>query len=306
MPSEGRISIVLTTHNRRIPVLNALASICRLPGRWPIIVIDNGSTDGTSAAIAAQFPSVMLIRARRNLGGAARNIGAAYAHTPYIAFCDDDIRWEPGALERAAATLDAAPDVAVLSACMQIGPARQLSPACMNMAQSPLPRGRLPGPRLLDFMARACVMRTRAFIDAGGYWPPFSMGGEEALMALDMEERGWHVVYAADVVGRCFPSGREDSRLRERRRIRNDIWLTWMRRPWRPAWRRTCKQLGHARLKRIFWRTLADVAVGMPRVLCQRRVISPSLENMRALFDAEAPFDLQAGLASMMSSSQKF
>src|SRR3546814_7503498 len=80
-------------------------------------------------------------------------------------------------------------------------------------------------------------------------------------MAWDMEERGWHVVYAADVVGRCFPSGREDSRLRERRRIRNDIWLTWMRRPWRPAWRRTCKQLGHARLKRIFWRTLADVAV---------------------------------------------
>src|SRR3546814_20534066 len=96
----------------------------------------------------------MLIRARRNLGGAARNIGAAYAHTPYIAFCDDDIRWEPGALERAAATLDAAPDVAVLSACMQIGTARPRSPAGRNMEQSALPRGRLPGPSSLDLMAK--------------------------------------------------------------------------------------------------------------------------------------------------------
>src|SRR5690606_14665190 len=113
--------------------------------------------------------SVMLIRARRNLGTAARNIGAAYAHTPYIAFCDDDVRWAPGALERAAAILDAAPDVAVLSACVQIGPARQLSTACMSMAQSPLPRGCLPGPRLLDFTAGACVVRTRAFVDVGGY-----------------------------------------------------------------------------------------------------------------------------------------
>jgi len=280
--------------------MNALASLCRLPGRWPIIVIDNGSTDGTAAAIAARFPSVMLIRARRNLKGAARSIGAAYAHTPYIAFCDDALRWEKGALERAEATLDAAPDVAVLNACVQIGPGRQLTPSCLSMAQSPLPRGRLPGPRLLDFMSGACIMRTRAFIEVGGYWPPFYQGGEEALMALDMEERGWHVVYAAGVVGRYFPGGGADFRLRERRRIRNDIWLTWMRRPWRPAWHRTYAQLRHAHSKRIFWHTLADVAIGMPKVLRQRRVISPLLERMRAGLDASGPCDQQAGLAPMM------
>src|SRR5690606_14022540 len=102
MAIEGRVSVVLTTHNRRIPVLNMLAALDRLPGKWPVIVIDNGSTDGTAPAIAARFPSVMLIRARRNLGGAARNIGAAYVHTPYIAFCDEDIRWENGALDHAA------------------------------------------------------------------------------------------------------------------------------------------------------------------------------------------------------------
>lgn len=305
MPIERRLSIVVTTHNRRVPVMNMLSSLGQLPGNWPVIVIDNGSTDGTAAAVAERFPSVMLIRARRNLGVAARNIGAAYAHTPYIAFCDDDIRWDPGALERAAAILDAAPDVAVLNACVQIGLAHQPSPICTSMAQSPLPRRHLPGPRLLDFMAGACVVRTRAFIDVGGYWPPFFMEGVEALMAMDMEERGWHTVYAEDVISRRFSCGGA-TLVRERRRIRNDIWLTWMRRPLGSAWRRTRAQLGQARVKRIFWRTLADVALGMPRVLRQRRVISPTLENMRALLDAAASCELQAGLAPMMPSSPKY
>ncbi|MGB6103177.1 MAG: glycosyltransferase [Pusillimonas sp.] len=303
MLTEGRVSIVVTTHNRRIPVLNTLVSLCRLPGRWPIIVIDNGSTDGTSAAVAERFPSVMLIRARRNLGAAARNIGVAYVHTPYIAFCDDDTRWEMGALERAVATLDAAPDVAVLNACVHIGPSRKLSPACSIMAQSPLSHGRMPGPQLLDFMAGACIMRTRAFYDVGGYWPPFFFGGEEALMALDMTERGWRVVYADDIVSRRFPCGVTDARLRERLRIRNEIWMAWMRRPLRSAWRRTRAQLGKARLSGMFLHTLADVALGLPRALRQRRVVSPSVERMCALLDA-ASGDRAPSFSPVIPSSQ--
>src|SRR3546814_10021043 len=95
----------------------------------------------------------MLIRAQRNLGAAARNVGVAYAHTPYIAFSDDDTQWEPGVLERAVNLLDMAPDVGVLSACIQVGPTRQLAASCQTMTQSPLARESLPGPQLLGFMA---------------------------------------------------------------------------------------------------------------------------------------------------------
>ncbi|MDS1139335.1 glycosyltransferase [Pusillimonas sp. SM2304] len=304
MWTEGRVSVVVVTHNKRRQLLHTLESLRSLPGRRPIIVIDNGSVDGTAAAIAEQFPSVLLIRARRNLGAAARNIGVAYVHTPYIAFCDDDMQWEAGALERAVAMLDASPDVAVLNACVQIGPTRSLSPACVAMAQSPLSRECLPGPQLLDFMAGACVMRTRAFYDVGGYWPPFFLGGEEALMALDMVERGWRIVYADDVVSRRFPARPASVRGDERLRIRNDIWVAWMRRPLRPAWRKTCEQLGNARLRGIFWRTLADAAIGLPRALRQRRVISPAVENMRALLDT-VPADLSSSLVSVINPAQK-
>src|SRR3546814_8490118 len=99
MTTEGRATNIVISHNRRVQLLSTLKSLQQLPGNWPIIVIDNGSTDGTAAVVASHFPSIMLIRAQRNLGAAARNIGVAYAHTPYIAFSDDDTQWEPGALE---------------------------------------------------------------------------------------------------------------------------------------------------------------------------------------------------------------
>lgn len=287
MNEEARATIVVLTYNRRVQLLSTLESLHQLPGEWPIIVVDNGSNDNTAAAVAARFPSVMLIRARQNLGAAARNIGVAYAHTPYVAFCDDDTQWEPGALERAVAVLDAAPNVAVLSACIQVGPMRVADPTCRAMEHSPLDREELPGPQLLGFMAGACVMKTRAFYDVGGYWPPFFIGGEEALVALDMVERGWRIIYYDKVVTRHFPSSLRDSALRSKLLLRNAIWVAWMRRPWRSAWRETCARLREASTRRIFWRVLADVMMGLPKVLRRRRVISPAVEKMCALLEMD-------------------
>ncbi|TAL81809.1 MAG: glycosyltransferase, partial [Pandoraea sp.] len=210
--TKERAMILVLTRNHRAQLLSTLESLRQMPGRWPIIVVDNGSSDGTAAAVALHFPRVMLIRATRDLGAAARNIGVAYVHTPYVAFSDDDTQWEPGALDRALNLLDATPDAAVLSACVQVGARRGPEPLCSSMRHSPLATAHSPGPQLLGFMAGACVMRTRAFCDVGGYWPPFFLGGEEALMALDLAERGWRVVYADDVITRRFPAPELDVR----------------------------------------------------------------------------------------------
>lgn len=282
---EARTTILVLTSNHCAELLDTLGLICKLPERWPIIVVDNGSSDGTAAAVALHFPDVLLICAGHNLGAAARNIGVAYVHTPYIAFCDDDTHWEPGALNRAVHLLDAAPDVAVLSACVKVGAQRETDPVCVSMGHSPLAREHLPGPQLLGFMASACVMRTRAFYDVGGYWPPFFLGGEEVLMAMDLAERGWRMVYADDVVIRHFPASRLDSRQMQHRLIRNAIWVAWMRRPLRAAWRETYFQLAQARQTDMFGWLMLQVLWGLPRALRQRRVISPAIEAMRDLLD---------------------
>ncbi|HUH58645.1 MAG TPA: glycosyltransferase [Candidimonas sp.] len=288
---ESRATIVVLTHNRRAQVLATLRTLQQLPGCWPIVVVDNGSDDGSANAIALRFPLVTLIRAKRNLGAAARNIGVAYAHTPYIAFCDDDTQWEPGALDKAVRLLDAAPSVAVVSACVEVGPTRMTDPTCVSMAHSPLAREHLPGPQLLGFMAGACVFRTAAFYDVGGYWPPLFIGGEEELMALDLVERGWRIVYADDVKTRHFPSAQRDSGLRERLLIRNAIWVAWMRRPLRAAWHETRMQWRAARARGIALPTMLQMAVGLPRALRCRKVISPAVERMRLLLDLSPPSD---------------
>src|SRR3546814_13483970 len=69
--------------------------------------------------------------------------------------------------------------------------------------------------------------------------------GEEALLALDLTEHGWRVIYANDVVARRFPASTGESGRRERLRARNVIWVAWMRRPLRAAWHKT-REIGRA------------------------------------------------------------
>lgn len=278
-----RGTVVVLTHNRRVQLLQTLRALLRLPDGWPVIVVDNGSADGTSQAVSSEFPQVLLIRCHRNIGAAARNIGLAYVHTPYVAFCDDDTQWESGSLDKAGRILDFCPQVAILNACVRVGESGRIDPACQSMAHSPLDRENLPGPQLLGFMAGACVVRTRAFYETGGYWPPLFIGGEEALVALDLVDRGWRIVYVDDVVTRHFPSRLRNSQLRERLLLRNAIWVAWLRLPVRQAWRESAAALAVAARRRLLRKVTVLTLGGMLTVLRERRVVSPRVAAMRAL-----------------------
>lgn len=270
----------MVTHNRRARLLQTLNALVRLPERWSIMVVDNGSTDDTAEMVGREFPGVLLIRSRRNIGAAARNIAVAYVHTPYVAFCSDDSMWLPGALQRAASILDENPAIGLVSGCLLEGESHRVFPTCAEMARSPLDRENLPGPQLLGFMADACIIRTRAFYDAGGFWPPLFTDGEEALLALDLANRGWRMVYMDDVhIWRLSARLRNPVRKR-RRELRNAIWVAWMRLPWRQAWKETLMQLHTAAQYREFKAVLMLVLPGMARAIQQRHVITPRVAAM--------------------------
>lgn len=283
-----RGTVVILTHNRRVQLLQRLRALARLAEGWPIIVVDNGSSDGTARAVSREFPSILLIRSRRNIGAAARNIAVAYVHTPYVAFCDADTQWQPGALQRAVGVLDQHPSLGVVSGCVLVGDPGSIDPACVRMATSPLGGEGLPGPRLLDFMADACVVRTRAFYEAGGYWPPLFLGGEEALLAMDMAERGWWVIYMEDVVSLRAPLRPRNARPLERRKLRNAIWVAWMRLPLRLAWRETLVLLRTAADRRQLRAVVMLAVPGMLRALKLRRVVTPRVAEMHARFFSSA------------------
>ncbi|WP_255423347.1 glycosyltransferase family 2 protein [Achromobacter sp. K91] len=226
-----RVSVVVLTHNRCRELCRTLGRLNAQPDSHPIVVVDNGSADGTASTVLRQFPDVLLIRAGANLGAAGRNLGVERVTTPYVAFCDDDTWWGHGSLERAADVLDRHADIAVLNACISVGAGEREDPACAAMACSPLPRVAGVGPELTGFMAGACVMRVGAFRLAGGYWRPFFIGGEEALLAQDIMAEGGRIVYAPQLHVHHWPSLARDGALRRRMLARNALWTAWLRLP---------------------------------------------------------------------------
>jgi glycosyltransferase involved in cell wall biosynthesis len=97
------VSVVVPTHNRRVLLQQTLRSILGQRGvDFEVIVVDDGSSDGTTAVITGLgHDRVRLVRHPTARGlSAARNRGVAEATGPWLAFCDDDDLWAPDKLAR--------------------------------------------------------------------------------------------------------------------------------------------------------------------------------------------------------------
>ena len=99
------VSVIIPTYNRRAMLLEAIDSVlAQSTPAFELIVIDDGSTDGTSEnEHLRRFAETIRIRIDRidHRGpAAARNRGVAIARAPLIAFLDSDDLWSPTKLER--------------------------------------------------------------------------------------------------------------------------------------------------------------------------------------------------------------
>ena len=66
-------TVVIATRNRGPELCHTLQRLAGLPERPPVVVVDNGSQDGTPAIVRRRFPATQLIALRRNRGAWARN-----------------------------------------------------------------------------------------------------------------------------------------------------------------------------------------------------------------------------------------
>jgi glycosyltransferase involved in cell wall biosynthesis len=107
-PEPVTISAVIPTFNRLPLLRRALQSIQRQSVQpHEIIVVDDGSTDGTQRVLAHEFPAVRWFRRERAGASAARNFGVRQASGSWIAFLDSDDEWAPSYLEHMTAAITA-------------------------------------------------------------------------------------------------------------------------------------------------------------------------------------------------------
>ncbi|WP_338340660.1 glycosyltransferase family 2 protein [Burkholderia vietnamiensis] len=284
-PREPRVTAVVLTYRRADELARTLARLTALPDRPTIVVVDNGSDNATAALVRERFAHVTLVHAPGNVGASGRNLGVAVARTRHVAFCDDDTWWAPGSIAEAANLLDAYPHVAAVTARVLVGAEEREDPTCALMADSPLDASvALPGRPILGLLAGATAFRRDAYLRAGGYHPRYFLGGEEALLALDLYRAGAWLVYAPQLTVHHYPSTQRDARARRSVSTRNDVWTAWLRWPAGAAFAHTVRMLPRLRRERGILPALA----GLPWLLRERRAIPPHVERMRRRLDDDA------------------
>ncbi|EGJ09801.1 MULTISPECIES: glycosyltransferase family 2 protein [Rubrivivax] len=105
------VSVVIPCYNARRHLPATLRSVFAQHGvTLDVVVVDDGSTDGSAELVEREFPQVRLVRQANQGVSAARNRGIEEARHDWVAFIDADDLWLPGKLQAQFERLRAQPD----------------------------------------------------------------------------------------------------------------------------------------------------------------------------------------------------
>jgi GT2 family glycosyltransferase len=110
------LSLIIVSFNTRAVLRRCLEEL-EIEGEglsMEVLLVDNGSRDGSAEMVATDFPEVRLIESGTNLGfAAANNRMFAQARGRYVVLLNSDAFLRPGALRRAQERMDADPETAL-------------------------------------------------------------------------------------------------------------------------------------------------------------------------------------------------
>ncbi len=214
------LTIAIISYNTRDLLLACLQSIRDMTTdvEYELIVIDNASSDGSAAAVRAQFPQARVI-ANQDNGGYAKacNQAVEIGSGRHVLFLNSDTVMRACTLSRMVACLDMQPDIGAVS-CLQCDKAGQVLQSCFpfpsvrdHLRYSPwVPRiiqCAVGGDVELDFTVSqdvewangACLMvRKGLFEHMGGFDSRFFMYFEDVDLCFRIHQRGYRVWHAAD------------------------------------------------------------------------------------------------------------
>jgi GT2 family glycosyltransferase len=206
-----RIDVVIVAYNRWELTESCLRHLDRQTLAHRVIVVDNGSSDDTSARLRAERPDVHLVRFEENRGFAeACNCGVAAGGGEAVVLLNNDVDCRPDFLERVTAPLE---DPAIGSvAALMLQPGEQQIDSiglCTDVTLAGYPR--LQGlpialaaetePVLAGPAGTAAAYRRSAWEEVGGLDEAIFAYMEDLDLALRLRVAGWGTVAAPDAVG---------------------------------------------------------------------------------------------------------
>src|SRR5713226_2615960 len=117
-PKRPRLFTVVLNWNGMEDLMECLRSVKGSTYHNEIIVVDNGSTDGSMAALAQQFPDIVVIETGKNLGFGANNLGISQAlqdGADYVLLLNNDTWVDARCFDRLIQVAEENPQVGILS-----------------------------------------------------------------------------------------------------------------------------------------------------------------------------------------------
>ncbi len=165
------ISCIIPTRDRCALLADAIESVYQQEGYdLEIIVVDDGSTDGTDALLHKHYPGVKVVHTQGVGPGLARNAGVESASGAYLMFLDSDDIWLPGHVARLAEVLSRGYRIAY-------GTTRNLDQIHDNEFLIPEAGKGITGNcyhellRWCFLVPSAVAVERKAFFEAGGFFP---------------------------------------------------------------------------------------------------------------------------------------
>jgi len=128
--TQKKVSVIIPSYNRKILLGECLSSVIKQDYfNKEIIVIDDGSTDGTGEYLKNNFHQVKIVSNPKNLGPAfAKNQGAMLSNGEYILFLDSDSELiSPDTISQMASAADTEERVGSIGGIAEIGPGGEVS-----------------------------------------------------------------------------------------------------------------------------------------------------------------------------------
>ena len=245
--NDRSVAIIVPTLNRRALLSRCLANLASLHGEGIlVVVVDNGSSDGTSAMVRAEHPTVHLIREETNQGvSGGRNAGIRYARADLqcdlFMFMDDDATLAPDALAWMRRTLERDPGIGLVTPKRYVeGHANLIGSAgghdvnfytgvIKNIGAGEIDRGQFDEERDVRSAGGIALVRAAVFERIGLYDERFNpYGWEDVDLSLRARASGFRIRYQPRAL--AFHAGGKLGRRRatpayERSKTKNYIWL---------------------------------------------------------------------------------
>jgi GT2 family glycosyltransferase len=262
-------SVIIVNWNRSDEIRKNIERLLRLRiASCEIIVVDNGSTDG-SAEWLEPLGSIRMISLGANLGpAAARNVGIAAARGRYLLFLDSDALLGRRGVSELVRRMEADPSLGIIGCRIVNAGTRRLDQ--WIYAESPQTHERIEF-ETYSFSAAGALARADALRKCGGFWDELFIYNEEVDLSIRVLRSGYRIIYLPDVP--VFHLGSPHGRIRSGAywyyQIRNWIWIFYRYYPFAARARKitayTLVYLVRATLASRLTECLAGIVAGLKR-----------------------------------------